>query len=201
MSTSESVVDILVNEGGYRVLPQPMKVGSGSFEFSHALVGSNTANDLVVVVEIKPDTSDDLIVRNILGLTRALDVLRSRRSLTAVLTSGPAAPETLRSISRVCRVLPVGSPQGPKAADTVRVWLAALLPLGQHAGSDINLDWVTELRGKLPKTTNLLTETLITCAPDGASDVEAAFGQAIKAVVTATLAEDNAADEDEDEDS
>lgn len=198
MSTSESVVNILVNEGGYRQLPQPMKVGSGSFEFAHALVGSNIANDLVVVVEVKPDTSDDLIVRNILGLTRALDVLRSRRSLTAVLTSGPAAPETLRSISRVCRVLPVGSPQGPKAADTVREWLAALLPLGQHAGGDISLDWVAELRAKLPKVPNPLTETLITRAPEGASEVEAAFGQAIKAAVTATLGEDDEADEDED---
>lgn len=195
MSTSESVVDILVNEGGYRVLPQPMKVGSGSFEFSHALVGSNTANDLVVVVEIKPDTSDDLIVRNILGLTRALDVLRSRRSLTAVLTSGPAAPETLRSISRVCRVLPVGSPQGPKADDTVREWLAALLPLGQHAGSDISLDWIAELRAKLPKTTDPLMETLIANAPEGDRNVEAAFAQAIRSAVTSTLAEDDEMDE------
>lgn len=190
MSTSESVVDILVNEGGYRVLPQPMKVGSGSFEFSHALVGSNTANDLVVVVEIKPDTSDDLIVRNILGLTRALDVLRSRRSLTAILTSGPAAPETLRSISRVCRVLPVGSPQGPKAADAVREWLAALLPLGQHADSEISLDWIGELRTQMPKTTDPLTEALIAHAPEGAGDVEAAFAQAIKTAVTPALAED-----------
>lgn len=190
MSTSESVVEILVNEGGYRVLPQPMKVGSGSFEFSHALVGSNTANDLVVVVEIKPDTSDELIVRNILGLTRALDVLRSRRSLTAVLTSGPAAPETLRSISRVCRVLPVGSPQGPKAADAVREWLAALLPLGQHAGSEITLDWIGELRGQLPKTSDPLTEALIAHAPEGSSEVEAAFAEAIRTAVTPALAED-----------
>lgn len=189
MSTSESVVDILVNEGGYRILPQPMKVGSGSFEFSHALVGSSTANDLVVVVEIKPDTSDDLIVRNILGLTRALDVLRSKRPLTAVLTSGPAAPETLRTISRVCRVLPVGAPQGPKAADAVREWLAALLPLSQHAGSEISLDWIGELRAQLPKTTDLLMETLIAHAPEGARDVEAAFAQAIKLAVAPALAE------------
>lgn len=190
MSTSDSVVDILVNEGGYKVLPQPMKVGSGSFQFSHALVGSNTANDLVVVVEVKPDTSDDLIVRNILGLTRALDVLRSRRSVTAVLTSGPAAPETVRTISRVCRVLPVGAPQGPKASDEVREWLAALLPLGQHAGGEIALDWLAELRGQLPETADPFTEMLLARAPEGAKAVESAFATALKAAAVPALAED-----------
>lgn len=190
MSTSESVVDILVNEGRYRMLPQPLKVGSGSFEFSHALVGSDTANDLVVVVEIKPDTSDDLIVRNILGLTRALDVLRSRRSLTAVLTSGPAAPETLRSISRVCRVLPVGSPQGPKAVDALREWLAALLPLGPHADGEITVDWLGELRDNLRKPADQLTDALIASALEGASEVEAAFAAAIRSAVTPALSED-----------
>ena len=190
MSTSDSVVDILVNEGGYKVLPTPMKVGSGSFEFSHALVGSNTANDLVVVVEVKPDTSDELIVRNILGLTRALDVLRSRRSVTAVLTSGAAAPETLRAISRVCRVLPVGAPQGPKAADAVREWLAALLPLGQHAGAEIALDWVAELRRQLPKKVDPFSEALIARAPEGDKAVESAFASALKDAVSPALEED-----------
>ena len=190
MSTSESVVDILVKEGGYKVLPRPMKVGSGSFEFSHALVGSNTANDLVVVVEVKPDTSDDLIVRNILGLTRALDVLRSRRSVTAVLTSGPAAPETLRTISRVCRVLPIGAPQGPKASEEVREWLAALLPLGQHAGGEIALDWLAELRSQLSKTVDPFTETLLARATEGDKAVEAAFAAALKSAATPALAED-----------
>ena len=167
-----------------------MKVGSGNFEFSHALVGSNKANDLVVVVEVKPDTPDDLIVRNILGLTRALDVLRSRRSLTAVLTSGPAAPETLRTISRVCRVLPVGAPQGPKASEEVREWLAALLPLGQHAGGEIALDWLTELRGQLLDATEPFTETLLARASEGAKAVEAAFAMALKAAAAPALAEE-----------
>src|SRR5208282_3132605 len=108
MSTSDSVVEILVKEGGYRELPQPIKIGSGSFQFAHTLVAGDKANDLVVVIELKPDTSDDTVVRNILGLTRALDVLRSRRSVTAVLTSGQPGPGTVRSMSRVCRVLPIG---------------------------------------------------------------------------------------------
>lgn len=188
MSTSDSVKDILVNEGRYRLLPQPMRVGRNAFDFAHALVGTETANDLVVVVEVKPDTSDDLIIRNIFGLTRALDVLRSRRSVTAVLTSGPTRPDTLRAISRVCRVLPVGSPQGPQAEDIVRDWLSVLLPLAQPDESELVLDWQAELR-PLFAADDLAAQILLDAADEGDEAVEAAFAGAVKAIVEPVLAE------------
>lgn len=176
MTTSDSVVEILVKEGGYRELPQPMKVGPGSFHFAHALVAGEKANDLVVVIELKPDTSDDAVVRNVLGLTRALDVLRSRRSLTAVLTSGQPAPDTVRSMSRVCRVLPIGAPTGPKAHDAVRDWLAALLPLANPTAAEAAIDWEADLRRKVPPTVaGDYFERLINSAPSGMEAVERAF--------------------------
>ncbi|VXB61956.1 hypothetical protein [Brevundimonas sp. G8] len=188
MSTSDSVKDILVNEGGYRLLPQPMKLGRNAFEFAHALVGTDTANDLVVVVEVKPETSDDLIVRNILGLTRALDVLRSRRSVTAVLTSGPTKADTLRAISRVCRVLPVGSPQGPKAEEIIRDWLSVLLPLAKAEENEIVLDWLGELRPHLPANDQTV-EIFLGAAADGGEAVEEALADAVRVVIEPVLAE------------
>ena len=104
MTTSESVVRILVSEGGYRELPRPLKVGTLSFDFEYALVAGERANDLVIVIELRSDTADDIVIRKVLSLTRALDVLQSKRSVTAVLTSGQATPRTVQSISRVCRV-------------------------------------------------------------------------------------------------
>lgn len=188
MSTTDRVRDILVDEGGYRELPQPMKVGRNAFEFAHALVGTDTANDLVVVIEVKADTSDDLIVRNILGLTRALDVLRSRRSVTAVLTSGPTNAGTLRTISRVCRVLPVGSPQGPGAEDVVRDWLSVLLPLAKPEESEVAVDWLAALAPRLPAG-DLVAATLVAAANDGEHAVETTLAAAIRAVVDPVLAE------------
>lgn len=193
MTTSQSVVQILVNEGGYRELPQPMKVGSGSFEFAHALVAGDKANDLVLVIELKPNTPDDAVVRNVLGLTRALDVLRSRRSVTAVLTSGQAAPETIRSMSRVCRVLPIGAPQGPKAQDAVRDWLAVLLPLANPVSAVAVIDWRADILSTLPTSAaGEFADRLLAAATGGAEAVEAAFAAELGAQALPALNEDEA---------
>jgi hypothetical protein len=48
MTTSESVVQILVGEGGYKELPRPLRIGTLSFDFAHALIAINRAKDLVI---------------------------------------------------------------------------------------------------------------------------------------------------------
>jgi hypothetical protein len=108
MNTAEQVVDILKNEGHYRELPRPFKIGTLSFEFTSALIATEKANDLVIVIDLKSDVSDEGAVRKVHALTRALDVVQSRRSVTAVLTQGQASSETVYVMSRVCRVLPIG---------------------------------------------------------------------------------------------
>lgn len=194
MSTSDSVVDILVNEGGYRELPRPFKVGSISFDFTHALVAGDRANDLVIVIDVKGDTADDAVTRKVLALTRALDVMHSKRPVTAVLTSGQPRSETIRSISKVCRVLPVGAPGGPDAADAVRDWLSVLLPLAEPSGVDTLLDWEGDLRKSAPDAaTGALMDALIDAAPQGKDAVEGVFAEAVEAAVNDALA----ADEDE----
>ncbi|MER9349802.1 hypothetical protein [Mesorhizobium sp. M0227] len=191
MTTSESVVQILVGEGGYRELPRPLKVGSLSFDFAHALVAGDKANDLVIVIELKGDTPDDIVIRKVLSLTRALDVLQSKRSVTAVLTSGQASPETIHSISRVCRVLPVGAPFGPKAVDAVRDWLSVLLPLAQPPPVKTLVDWEGDLRSSIPASAaGPFLEELLRAAPAGKMAVEQMLASAIQAPVESVLEDD-----------
>lgn len=189
-TTSERVVEILVQQGRYRELAQPMKIGSLSFEFDRALVASYRANDLVIVIELKSGTSDEVLIRKVLALTRALDVLKSKRSVTAVLTSGQALPETVQSISRVCRVLPIGTPAGPKAADAVREWLSVLLPISQPASVETLVDWTGDLRREIPeKAVGPLADLLVEAAPLGKQAVEDVLVDAIKVAVEPALAE------------
>lgn len=194
MSTSDRVVDILVNEGGYLELPRPFKVGSISFEFTHALVGGDRANDLVIVIDVRGDTADDVLARKVLALTRALDVMRSKRPVTTVLTSGQPRLETIRSIGKVCRVLPVGAPGGPDVAGAVRDWLLALLPLAEPSGVDTLFDWEGDLVEAAPETAKgALMDSLVEAAPQGRKAVEEVFAKVVKDAVKGALA----ADEDE----
>jgi hypothetical protein len=194
MSTSDRVIEILVNEGGYRELPRPFKVGSISFEFTHALVAGNRANDLVIVIDVKGDTADDAVTRKVLALTRALDVMHSKRPVTAVLTSGQPRSETIQSISKVCRVLPVGAPVGPNADDAVRDWLSVLLPLSEPSGIDMLLDWEGDLRKTVPDAAKgALMDALIDAAPQGKKAVEDVLSKAVQAAINDAL------DADEDE--
>jgi hypothetical protein len=191
MTTSESVVQILVGEGGYRELPRPLKIGSLSFDFAYALVAGAKANDLVIVIELKGDTADETVIRKVLSLTRALDVLQSKRSVTAVLTSGQAAPDTVQSMSRVCRVLPVGAPSGPKAVDAVRDWLSVLLPLAQPPAVETLVDWEGDLRKIIPENAAVqLLEDLLGAAPAGKLAVEQVLTSAILTPVEAVLDHD-----------
>lgn len=191
MSTSDRVLDILVNEGGYRELPRPFKVGSLSFEFTHALVAGDRANDLVIVIDVKGDTADDAVTRKIWALTRALDVMHSKRPVTAVLTSGQPRQGTIQSISKVCRVLPIGAPGGPDAVDAVRDWLSVLLPLAEPAGVDTLLDWEGDLHKATPDAAKgALMDALIGAAPQGKKAVEDVLARAVATAANDALAKD-----------
>ena len=191
MTTSESVLQLLTAEGGYKELPRPLKVGTLSFDFAHALIAGDKANDLVIIIELKGDTVDDTVVRKVLSLTRALDVLQSKRSVTVVLTSGQAAPETVQSISRVCRVLPVGAPSGPKAVDSVRDWISVLLPLVQPPPVETLVDWESDLRSNIPSNAaGPLLEQLLSAAPAGKLAVEQVLASAIQSRVASILEDD-----------
>ncbi|MEV8519436.1 hypothetical protein ABZR86_06490 [Dyella marensis] len=188
MSTTDNVVDILVREGGYRILPKPLKVGSIPFDFTYALVAGNRANDLVIIIELKGDTTDDGVTRKVMALTRALDVMQSKRPVTAVLTSGQPLAETVRSIGKVCRVLPVGAPTGADAMSAVRDWLSVLLPLAQPPAVETLLDWQADLGTAIAAyNKNEFVDTVIKASQRGKDSVEKVLADAITLSIDAAL--------------
>ena len=193
MTTAETVFEILTKEGGYRPLGKPIKIGSQSFDFTHVLVAGEKANDLVIVLELTAASEDPKVTRSVLAFTRALDVLGSKRSVTAVLTSGQADNELVNSISRVCRVLPVGAPTGPMAEEMVRDWLAVLLPLKSPPPVEHLADWKSSLERRLEDTDDeQVVERFVQLAEGGKGAVEAALALEISKLADQVL-EDGAA--------
>ncbi|NEU96928.1 hypothetical protein [Bradyrhizobium uaiense] len=195
MTTSERVVEILVGEGGYRLLPKPLKIGSLSFDFTHSLVAESKANDLVIVVELKGDTSEDVITRKVLAFTRALDVLQSRRSVTAVLTSGQPSPELVQSIVSVCRVLSIGAPTGPRAVEVVRDYLSVLLPLVQPPAVETMIDWEGDVRRAVSSLSGSFTlDELLGPALEDRESVEDVLRGKISQIIDPVLSSHEAED-------
>lgn len=193
MTTAETVYEILTREGGYRSLGKPIKVGSQAFDFTHVLVAGERANDLVIVIELTGASEDAQVTRSILAFTRALDVLGSKRSVTAVLTSGQADNDLVNSISRVCRVLPVGAPGGPLAKEVVRDWLAVLLPLRSPPPVEHLADWKASLEKQLEDTDDEpAVIRFVHLAEGGKEAVEAALALEISTLADQVL-EDGAA--------
>lgn len=193
MTTAETVYKILTQEGGYRSLGKTIKIGSQTFEFTYVLVAGERANDLVIVIELTGASDDAQVTRSVLAFTRALDVLGSKRSVTAVLTSGQADNDLVNSISRVCRVLSVGAPSGPLAEELVRDWLAVLLPLKSPPPVEHLADWKASLEKQLDDTNNEYSVgRFVQLAEESKESVEAALAFEISTFADEAL-EDGAA--------
>ena len=188
MTTAEMVFEILTKEGGYRPLGQPIRIGSQAFDFTHVLVAGEKANDLVIVIDLTGASEDAQVTRSVLAFTRALDVLGSKRSVTAVLTSGQADSDLVNSISRVCRVLPVGAPMGSLADETVRDWLAVLLPLTSPPPVEHLADWKANLEMQLEHTDDgPVVARFVQLAEGGKEAVEVALALEISTLADKVL--------------
>jgi hypothetical protein len=193
MTTAETVYKILTQEGGYRSLGKTITIGSQAFEFTYVLVAGERANDLVIVIELTGASNDAQVTRSVLAFTRALDVLGSRRSVTAVLTSGQADTDLINSISRVCRVLSIGAPSGPLAEELVRDWLAVLLPLKSPPPVEHLADWKASLEKQLEDTYDEhAVGRFVQLAEESKESVEAALAFEISTLADDAL-EDGAA--------
>jgi hypothetical protein len=115
----------VLEDASYGQVRQPTEVGGIPFEFAAMLAG-NGSLDLVILVDCAVETDLEQTRRHVEGLARALDLVRSRRSLTVVFVGPPPDPTLVRTIATVARVLRVGTPSDE--AD-VRAGIAVLLPL------------------------------------------------------------------------
>jgi hypothetical protein len=148
----EQVVAFLT-EVGYRQLNLPLTVASIPFDFSAALVGTERASDLIIVLDTVDEREEFAMKRKIEGFSRALDVAGSRRPLTAVLVGPRPRPKTLEAIGRVSRLLFVGSK--PETDDlSLRDNLAILLPLRLPLPEEITVDPIDALTAAVPPNTD-----------------------------------------------
>jgi len=160
VSASQPVerVVALLSEAGYYRLVQPVAVADIPFEFSAVLAASSSL-DLVVVIDTVTDTDVLNIRRRVEGLSRALDLVDSRRPLTVVLIGPEPAPELKLALTRVARVLFAGVPRNEHQ---LREAIAVLLPL--------DVVTVTELPESWPSA----RDKLLAAHPDAADLLEAA---------------------------
>lgn len=120
----ERVSEIL-EEAKYKRIAVPVTIGGIEFEFPALFVGTGVSQDLIVVVDTAFE-KEERILQKIGGLARVLDVLQSRRPLTTIVVGRRPGAAIIDGMSRVSRVLPVGTASDPANLSN---WLSVLLPL------------------------------------------------------------------------
>jgi hypothetical protein len=97
--------------------------------------------------------------------------------------SGPKPSDTtLETLSRVCRVLPVGTPTGLRAEQELRDWLAVLLPLPLADAHGAIADPPGELKKALPADLDEeVRAPLLASASGGARAVQTALRDLLSA--------------------
>jgi hypothetical protein len=148
----------LLDEAGYERLAQPIQVAGIPFEFAAVLSGRSSL-DLVVVIDTVLDVDVADINRRVEGLSRALDLVESRRPLTIIVVGPTLTPAMQVALTRVARVLVAGV---PGSEDDLRKAIAVLLPL--------ELQSVVEM----PESWRSAREKLLAAHPDAADLLEAA---------------------------
>lgn len=171
----QEIVQLLINSADYRELEMPIPMASIQFQFAAALVGADRIPDLVIVADTNEEP-EQRIRQKILALARALDVVGSRRPLTVVLVGPRPSTAMLNAVSRVSRVLPVGTDFGANADQTLRDWLSVLLPLQVPPPTKTLDDPLSQLRQR-PKVLRggAVAEDLINAASLGTDHVKARF--------------------------
>ncbi len=160
---------------GYRPLSMPLMLGTVPFEFAGALLGPDKSPDLVLVVDTIEER-DERVRQKIVALSRALDVIGSRRALTAILAGPRPKTALLEALGQVCRVLPVGTPVGPDADALLHDSLSVLLPLQLPEASDSVADPIGELSRQLPTDIDTtVRDAVLLRASQGSDGVEAAL--------------------------
>ena len=184
----DRVAEILAG-AGYRRVATPLEIAGLKFELPAAFVGSSPSPDLILVADTAFD-DERRILRKTEGIARAMDVVRSKRPLTAVLVGPRPSSATIDSMSRVCRVLPIGTILGEDADAVLRNWLAVLMPLSLPEPSTSIADPLTEIATQLG---DLLPEvsSLVDFAQRGADAVQSRLHE----IISEPLADEDVDDE------
>jgi len=143
----DRVAEVL-GSAGYRRIATPLEIAGLTFDVPAAFVGSSPSPDLIVVADSAFD-DEQRILKKIEGIARAMDVMQSRRPLTAIVAGPRPSSAVLDAMSRVCRVLPVGTILDEDADAALSNWLAILMPLNLPEPSASIADPLNEIASQL----------------------------------------------------
>jgi hypothetical protein len=178
-STPVGRVSVVLEEAGYQRIVDDLRVGELKFQFQAAFVKAESSADLILVADIASE-SEMHLTRKVDGVARALDIARSTRSLTLVVTGPRPSRAALESLSRVCRVLPTGNISGADGIDILKNWLAVLLPLTLPQPESVASNALARVQASA-YTLNEATRKLIDAAQQGKGAVSKALYSMIDA--------------------
>ena len=173
-----------MDKGLFRRARKPLEIAGVTIDIADALIAGDRSLDLVLVGDNIGEDASRRLMSAVEGAARALDLVGSRRPLTLVIVGPRPSAEDLRELVRYARVLPVG--EAP-SIETLRNWLAALLPLelpatGGARGEVANAELVSE-------SDDPLACELVKAAHGGKEEVSAVLFEAIEAPFQASDAE------------
>jgi hypothetical protein len=172
----DRVADFLAKEG-FRSLPVPLEIAGLKFDFPFAFVGSAPSPDLILVADTAFD-NEQRITKKVEAVGRALDVVQSKRPLTVVIAGPRPNTSAIEAMSKVCRVLPIGTVSDEDPDAVLRNWLAVLTPLHlpePSAGIGVPLNEVATALEDLHPSMGDLVEL----APRGAEAVQSRLHEII----------------------
>lgn len=169
----EKVAEVL-SAANFRRVMTPLNLAGIQFDIPAAFVGTCTSSDLILLVDTVFD-NEKRIQQKVEGVARALDSIRSMRSLTTVVVGPRPHSLVIDAMSRVCRVLPLGVSNDANQDDNILNWLAVLLPLKLPEPSDVADDAVAEFSS----AANPVTMALIEASSQGSEEVESRLSKLI----------------------
>jgi hypothetical protein len=174
-------ITALLGKVGYELIEQP-EVAGIPFRFDATLAVRDSL-DLVVVVDLAAKPDEGRVRRAVEALARALDLVRSRRSLTVVLVGPPPQPDLTRAVALVARILRV--PPDRDDSDLLRESLSVLLPLepgGLGAESVVDVGW-SDTRRQLLKANEGIVGPVLEAAARGDEVVSRAAADVLSAPI------------------
>ena len=163
-------------------LPPPLLISGMQFRFPAVLFGPAKSSDLILIADTAEIENNGEIVRQVLGVARALDVARARNPLTTIIVGPRPSQAEIADMMSVCRVLPLGAMSVEETDGLLANWLAILTPLGLVTSDNLVVDPLTELQTELAG----LRDDIAALAPL-ANEGSGAVKSAINAIMTAEL--------------
>tara|TARA_R110000868_G_scaffold160909_2_gene390739 strand:- start:1018 stop:1596 length:579 start_codon:yes stop_codon:yes gene_type:complete len=149
----EAVVEYL-EQRGFRPWPNELIISGIAFKFDAVLQGPEGYSDIVLIADTLMQDDDHEIVRQVLGIARALDMARKSNPITTIIVGRRPDAPILNRIMSVSRVLALGPVDMTDPKPQFNNWLAILTPLKLDKASPTTIDPLAELKSSFSGVRN-----------------------------------------------